>query len=86
MKARDTISKRITGKKGGKLDDENPVRMEEQMKLFAQEVDSHGWEVQGPEACRLFRELLTPAMKKKLKKTSCYRAILSKTQDTFRAN
>ena len=60
--------------------------MEEQVRLYAVEVESQGWGLEGPESTRLFWELLTPEMKRQLKQTSCYRAIQNETQDTFRAN
>ena len=50
LKARDTISERATGKKGGTLNEKDLVQMEQQVKIFAREIEAHGWEIQGPEA------------------------------------
>ena len=48
LKARDTISERVTGVKGGKLSDQDPAKMDEQVRLYALEVESQGWGLESP--------------------------------------
>ena len=78
LKARDTISEKVTGEKGGTLD-RDPVKMEKQVNKFEKEIEGHGWELQGPDACRLLWELLTDKHKAVLKETHCYKALLGET-------
>ena len=58
LKARDPLTEQLTGQKGGKLAQEDPEKLEAQIKLFAQEVESLGWSTTGPEASHLFWDLL----------------------------
>ena len=68
---------KATGKKGGLLDDKDPQRMLEQVEALEKEVEGQGWDLQGPEICRLLWDILPNHMRKVLKETKIYKSLLA---------
>merc|ERR1711973_859147 len=78
IKARDAVIEKTVGKKGGVLDYKNPQRMLDQMENLEKEIEGQGWDLQGPEICRVVWDILPIHMRKVLKETKIYRALLAK--------
>ena len=64
IKARDSVIKKVTGTKGGLLNNKNPQRMLEQIEKLEKEVEGQGWDLQGPEICRIMWDILPDHMQK----------------------
>ena len=57
-KARDSLIEKATGKKGGLLDDSSPKIWYKQIETLELEVEGQGWDLQGPEICRVLWDIL----------------------------
>ena len=83
LKARDSMAEKITGKRDGKLVVGDPVKLESQIRRFAQEAVALGWSLSGPETARMFWDLLPEPWQLNLKNSSSYRALLSEDRLSF---
>ena len=76
IKVRDAVIEKTTGKRGGLLDHTNPAHWYEQIETLEKEVEGQGWDLQGPEICRLLWDVLPIHWRKVLKETKSYKSLL----------
>ena len=76
IKVRDAVIEKTTGKRGGLLDHTNPTHWYEQIETLEKEVEGQGWDLQGPEICRLLWDVLPIHWRKVLKETKSYKSLL----------
>ena len=74
QEARHLLAERITGHASGKLDT-NPSTLENQLKMYEQEIVERGWPLRGKESCFLLWELLTEEHQAALQHTPCVQAM-----------
>merc|ERR1711923_251958 len=75
-KVRDSLIEKATGKKGGLLDDSNPKIWYKQIETLEMEVEGQGWDLQGPEICRILWDILPLHWRTVLKETKAYKSLL----------
>merc|ERR1712240_708180 len=75
-KVRDSLIEKATGKKGGLLDDSNPKIWYKQIETLELEVEGQGWDLQGPEICRVLWDILPLDWRTVLKETKAYKSLL----------
>merc|ERR1711923_311191 len=76
IKVRDTLIEKATGKRGGLLDDWNPTIWYKQIETLEMEIEGQGWDLQGPEICRILWDILPLDWRTVLKETKAYKSLL----------
>merc|ERR1711951_142088 len=75
-KVRDSLIEKVSGKKGGLLDDSDPRIWYKQIEVLEMEIEGLGWDLQGPEICRALWDLTPLDWRPVLKETKAYKALL----------
>merc|ERR1712102_253728 len=75
-KIRDSLIEKVSGKKGGHLNDSDPRIWYKQIEVLEMEIEGLGWDLQGPEICRALWDLLPLDWRVVLKETKAYKALL----------
>ena len=75
-KVRDSLIEKVSGKKGGHLNDSDPRIWYKQIEVLEMEIEGQGWDLQGPEICRALWDLLPLDWRIVLKETKAYKALL----------
>merc|ERR1711952_418618 len=75
-KVRDSLIEKVSGKKGGLLDDSDPRIWYKQIEVLEMEIEGQGWDLQGPEICRALWDMLPLDWRTVLKETKAYKALL----------
>merc|ERR1712102_96997 len=75
-KIRDSLIEKTTGKKGGLLDDSDPRIWYKQIEVLEMEIEGQGWDLQGPEICRVLWDMLPLDWRTVLKETKAYKSLL----------
>merc|ERR1711951_177514 len=75
-KVRDSLIEKVSGKKGGHLNDSDPRIWYKQIEVLEMEIEGLGWDLQGPEICRALWDLTPPDWRPVLKETKAYKALL----------
>ena len=83
IKVRDSLIEKATGKRGGLLDDSSPKIWYKQIETLEMEIEGQGWDLQGPEICRILWDILPVHWRTVLKETKAYKSLLKEDfQDT----
>merc|ERR1712102_112356 len=75
-KVRDSLIEKVSGKKGGLLNDYDPRIWYKQIEVLEMEIEGLGWDLQGPEICRALWDLTPLDWRIVLKETKAYKALL----------